>query len=74
MGRILRDINNGLMNRMINHLTDTNLRAFNSTLDKKMRAMIEAQHDLLDQLNESTEESERAQIKNSFRNRQEALH
>ena len=35
MGRILRDINNGLMNRMINHLTDTNLRAFNSTLDKK---------------------------------------
>ena len=73
MGRILRDINNGLMNRMINHLTDTNLRAFNSTLDKKMRAMIEAQHDLLDQLNESTEESERAQIKNSFRNRQEAM-
>ena len=73
MGRILRDINNGLMNRMINHLTDTNLRAFNSTLDKKMRAMIEAQHDLLDQLNESTEESERAQIKSSFRNRQEAM-
>ena len=61
------------MNRMINHLTDTNLRAFNSTLDKKMRAMIEAQHDLLDQLNESTEESERAQIKSSFRNRQEAM-
>lgn len=73
MGRILRDINNGLMNRMINHLTDTNLRAFSSTLDKKMRAMIEAQHDLLDQLNESIEEDERAQIKSSFRTRQEAM-